>query len=504
MKDSKSKCSFGTIIFILLTISGLAGAVIYYLLYIYEPKIYHPPEDFRTSLEGDYGYGGKIYEIRDKDMKHLNGSVYLDYTGSGLYRTSQIENIFQEYKTTLFANPHSLSPASSMTTELVEEARDEILKFLGTKASEYTVIFTASATASLRLLAESFPWTNGSLYMYTRDNHNSVLGIRRWATHFGAKFRSIDESDLEGNGQRKRMSSSNTNHLFAFPAEENFAGKKLPLDLVRKFKETDFGNKFAEGNWYVLIDAAAYLPTNKLDLSKIKADFVVMSFYKIFGFPNLGALVVKNDLIPNLRKMGFAGGSVVMATCGKDFALLQPRGCSRFEDGTVPFLSIIALKEGFKKLNEIGIENISKHTWCVTRELFVRLSNLRHSNGRLVCKIYGNHFKNDPNKQGGIISLNILDSKGNYVGYNNVMQKAAKENINIRAGCHCNPGACTKINGLTDDQVEEYYKGKSSCHDSIDVVNGIPLGALRISLGAYSTMEDVEAFTRFVEKYFVE
>lgn len=504
MKPEKTKCSFSSLIFTFLCVAGLIGSVAYFYLYKYERKPYHPPEDFRTNLGDDYGYGGKIYDIRDNDMKHLNGSIYLDYTGSGLYRTSQIESVFEQYKSTLYANPHSLSPASSMTTELVEEARDEILKFLGTKASEYTVIFTASATASLRLLAESFPWSNDSLYMYTRDNHNSVLGVRRWATHFGAKFRSVDETDLEGTGQRKRMSSSNVNHLFAFPAEENFAGKKYPLDLVKKFKETDFGNKFGNGNWYVLLDCAAYLPTNKLDLSKIKADFVVLSFYKIFGFPNLGALIVKNDLLPNLRKMGFAGGSVVMATCGKDFALLQPRGCSRFEDGTIPFLSIVALKEGFKKLNELGIENISKHTWCCTRELFVRLSNLRHSNGRHVCKIYGNHFKNDPNRQGGIISLNIMNSTGSYIGYNEVMNLAAKENINIRAGCHCNPGACTKANGLSDDQVEEYYKGKSSCHDSIDIVNGIPLGAVRISLGAYSTMDDVEAITRFIEKNFVE
>lgn len=41
-----------------------------------------------TSLEKDYGYGGKIDNIHRYDMNQLNGSVYLDYTGSGLYRTS--------------------------------------------------------------------------------------------------------------------------------------------------------------------------------------------------------------------------------------------------------------------------------------------------------------------------------------------------------------------------------------------------------------------------------
>lgn len=244
-----------------------------------------------------------------------------------------------------------------------------------------------------------------------------------------------------------------------------------------------------------MLDAAAYLPTNKLDLEEYPADFVVMSFYKLFGFPNLGALIVKTSKI---------SGTVVMAACGKDFALLQPRGCSRFEDGTIPFLSIIALHEGFKKLNEIGIENISCHSWCVTRELYLRLNMIRHSNGRPVVKIYGNHANDDYKIQGPIVTLNSLNDKGGYIGYNEVMTSAAKENINIRVGCFCNPGACTRAININDDQVEEYYNNKSSCHDSIDIIDGVPLGAVRISLGAYTTLEDIEIFARFVEKYFVD
>lgn len=486
--------------FILIVVLELAAS----MYFVYRDLGESTPPNFKTPNSKYYGYDGKLNTIRRFDMKHLNGSVYLDYTGSGLYRTSQIKNIEKMYENTLFANPHSLSPASVVTTDLVESARDLVLKFLGTNAKEYSVIFTASATASLRLLAESFPWSHDSLYLYTRDNHNSVLGIRRWATHFGAKFRVANDNELESEGRRKSSSDSNTAHLFAYPIEENFAGKKYPLSWVKKFQNTDFGNKFVRGGkWYVLLDAAAYLATNSLNLTEVPADFVVMSFYKLFGFPNLGALVVKNNVIPNLRKIGFSGGSVVMATCGKDFALLQPRGCSRFEDGTIPFLAITALHEGFKKINELGIENINKHTWCVTRELFVRLNGLRHSNGRPAIRIYGNHMKNDPEKQGSIVTVNFMNSTGGYVGYNEVMQNAAKENINIRVGCFCNPGGCTSANGLTDDEVEDYYNKKTSCHDRIDIVKGIPLGAVRISLGTYTTMEDVEAFTNFVQKYFI-
>ena len=215
-----SKDCISFLLFSFVAIIGLAGGAAWFVYK--EEKPHHDPPNFLSGLDDYYGYDGKINNIVDFDLKHLNHSIYLDYTGSGLYRTSQIRNIFHQYENTLYSNPHSFSPSSRITTEYVEEARELVLKFLGTTASEYSVIFTASATASLRLLAESFPWSSNSLYLYTRDNHNSVLGIRRWATHYGAKFRMVEASELEEKGNRKRAgSSSKINHLFAYPPEEN-------------------------------------------------------------------------------------------------------------------------------------------------------------------------------------------------------------------------------------------------------------------------------------------
>lgn len=37
--------------------------------------------------------------------------------------------------------------------------------------------------------------------------------------------------------------------------------------------------------WLVVLDAAAHAPTHPLDLGKHKADFVPLSFYKLFGLP---------------------------------------------------------------------------------------------------------------------------------------------------------------------------------------------------------------------------
>ena len=55
-------------------------------------------------------------------------------------------------------------------------------------------------------------------------------------------------------------------------------------------------------------------------MNEYPASFVVMSFYKMFGFPTgIGALLVRNDVAGLLKKTYFAGGSVVTASCETDF-----------------------------------------------------------------------------------------------------------------------------------------------------------------------------------------
>lgn len=98
----------------------------------------------------------------------------------------------------------------------------------------------------------------------------------------------------------------------------------------------------------MLLDAAAFLPTNPLNLSKYPASFVVMSFYKMFGWPTgIGALLIRNDLGLILQKGYFGGGSVVTAGVDNDFVQLKPKYNEKFEDGTLDFHSIDSLRFGF-------------------------------------------------------------------------------------------------------------------------------------------------------------
>ena len=95
----------------------------------------------------------------------------------------------------------------------------------------------------------------------------------------------------------------------------------------------------------VLLDAAAFVPSQPLNLAETPADFVSVSFYKMFGYPTgLGALIIRTENVDILDKVFFGGGSVSIASSETDFHELQCKPSSKLEDGTIPFLDIIALK----------------------------------------------------------------------------------------------------------------------------------------------------------------
>ena len=193
----------------------------------------------------------------------------------------------------VYGNPHSVNPTSSAATGLVERARRAVLRYFNAPEHEYACIFTPNATGALRLVGEAYPFASGDRFLATFDNHNSVNGIREFARARGARtsYVPLRRGDLrvpDGLLERYLDDAATGGHnLFAYPAQSNFSGVKHPLEWISLAHER---------GWDVLVDCAAFVPTNRLDLSVYKPDFVPISFYKMFGYPTgLGALIARRD-----------------------------------------------------------------------------------------------------------------------------------------------------------------------------------------------------------------
>ncbi len=434
--------------------------------------------------------------LRQREYARLerDGHVYLDFTGGGLYPDSLIRRHMERLREGVFGNPHSVNPTSVAAGELVEATRRKVLDYFSAPADEYEVIFTANASQALKLIGESYPFRPGDRLLLTFDNHNSVNGIREYDRASGAETTyvpldsrmRIEDSMLE---QYLDLAESGRNNLFAFPAQSNFSGVQHPLYWIERASSR---------GWDVLLDAAAFVPTNRLDLSAVKPDYVALSFYKMLGYPTgVGALLARREALAKLHRPWFAGGTIEVASVQADNYVLA-HGEEAWEDGTLDYLNIPAVGLGLELLESVGIETVHERVTCLTRWLLDRILELSHSGGQPLVRVYG---PVETEMRGGTVAMNFLGPDGRVVDHQKIELLAAERQISLRTGCFCNPGAGEVALGLTRGEIETCFSHAGSdltleeFRGCIDPTKGT--GAVRVSLGLVSTLEDVEAFIAF-------
>ena len=440
--------------------------------------------------------------LRATDYRRLDeqGQIYLDYAGGGLYAESQGRAHLDLLAAAVFGNPHSSNPTSLASTRLAQQARSAVLEFFQAAPEEYTVIFTANASGALKLVGEAYPFAADSHYLLLFDNHNSVNGIREYARAKGARFTyvpmALPELRIDAPRLRRalRAEPAARHKLFAYPAQSNFSGVQHALDWI--------GEAQALG-WDVLLDAAAFAPSNRLDLSRWHPDFVPLSFYKMFGYPTgVGCLIARRAALARLRRPWFAGGTITIASVQADSHYLA-EGAAGFEDGTLNYLALPAVEIGLRHLAGVGLDTIHERVRCLTDWLLEQLAALRHASGRPLVRLYG---PADTEMRGGTIAFNLYDPEGRVIPPLRVEQAANAVNISLRTGCFCNPGAGENALGLGHEDLRIYFEqahGISYEQFAADLArrHGGPAGAVRISLGLVSTFADVYHLVQFVETF---
>ncbi|XP_044071197.1 molybdenum cofactor sulfurase [Siniperca chuatsi] len=464
-----------------------------------------------------YGYEGNLQDVIEKEFTRTKGITYLDHAAATLYPESLVRDYCQDISRNVYGNPHSHNPSSRLTHDTVERVRYRVLQHFNATPEEYSVIFTSGCTAALKLVAESFPWRPpteseaGSHFCYLTDSHTSVVGIRGVTSGRGVVTLPVSPQEVENRAKDEAQGEDvicQTPHLFCYPAQSNFSGRKYPLSHVKGIQARRlYPACDHQGHWFVLLDAASHVSCSPLNLQDCPADFIPISFYKMFGFPTgLGALLVRNDTAGKLKKTYFGGGTAAAYLSGEDYYVHAANISDRFEDGTVSFLDIIAVNHSFEALYRItgGMHNIQQHTFGLARYTYMLLSSLCHGNGRPVAQIYTEGQFESPSTQGAILNFNLMDSHGQIIGYSQVDRMACLFNIHVRTGCFCNTGACQSFLGITNQQMRRNLQAGHVCGDSIDLVDGQPTGSVRVSFGYMSTFEDCQKFLNFVAECFVQ
>ncbi|MGB8648799.1 MAG: aminotransferase class V-fold PLP-dependent enzyme [Anaerolineae bacterium] len=439
-------------------------------------------------------------ELRATEYARLDrgGHIYLDYTGGGLYADRQVRAHMDLLLGHVFGNPHSSNPTSQAMTHHIERVRTRVLEFFNASPDEYVVILTQNASGALKLVGESYPFGPGGNYLLSFDNHNSVNGIREFARAKGARVTYapvlppdmyIDEARLD---EYLDLAAVEAHNLFAYPAQSNFSGVQHALEWIDR--------AHAKG-WDVLLDGAAFVPSNRLDLGRWHPDFVSISFYKIFGYPTgVGCLLARKETLRRLHRPWFAGGTITVASVQPDRYYLA-EGAEAFEDGTLNYLTLPAVAIGLDHIAQIGIDTIHTRVKCLTGWLLEQMTALAHHNGAPLAHLYG---PVSTERRGGTITFNFYNPQGHFIDHRLVEQRANEVNISLRTGCFCNPGGGELALGLSASELTSCFIRKP---DRLTVdefrrcIDDKSTGAVRISVGLATTFADVYRFIQFARSF---
>lgn len=441
-------------------------------------------------------YSQEIDSIVAEHFPQLAHDVYLDHAGTTIVPATVLHRSTACLLQQPLGNPHLQLWVSRASDEWVETARRKVLRYMfgvGAGDDTYDLVFVANATAGVKLVAEGMRDTFGSAwhYRFAEDCHTSVVGARELA----GTWECVPSDCVQAvPAPQPPASQPPTPTLVAWTGQSNLNGERWGCEVSTPA--------------YTLFDAALLCTTRPPRLGPNGPDFVVCLFYKIFGCPDLGALVFRKLAAARVfaGRRYFGGGSVDALSPSTPFVARTARWADRLADGTLPIHSIVQLDVALDWHREVygSFEAVLRHVAGLTVYAAAVLGRLAHANGRPMVQLlhpprwdYG-----DPARQGPILALLLRSPDGTPAGYHDFERMAVLLRVLVRTGTVCNIGGVMRYTGMDPAAVEQNYHRGHRCGDSMDVIDGVDTGVVRVLFGAMSRKLDVDAFADQVQQYF--
>ncbi|XP_057482572.1 uncharacterized protein LOC130769306 [Actinidia eriantha] len=275
-----------------------------------------------------YQSSEKIDHLRVDEYENLSGStskVCLDYCGFGLFSFLQTvhyweSSTFSLSEITANLSNHALYGGAEKGT-VEHDIKTRIMDYLNIPENEYGLVFTVSRGSAFKLLAESYPFhTNKKLLTMFDHDSQSVNWMAQGARDKGAKVCSawfkwptlkLCSTDLRKQiSNKKKRKKDSAVGLFVFPVQSRVTGAKYSYQWMALAQQN---------NWHVLLDAGSLGPKDmdSLGLSLFRPDFIITSFYRVFGYDptGFGCLLIKKSVMGSLQSQsGHTGSGIVKIT----------------------------------------------------------------------------------------------------------------------------------------------------------------------------------------------
>ena len=376
--------------------------------------------------------------------------IYLDSGATAQKPLCVIEREAELYKS-LNANIHrGVHHLSDRMTALYEQARESVAAFINAGHKE-EVIFTAGATASINLVAQSwcsrFLKEGDNIVISQIEHHSNIVPWQMAAERVGATLRVIpvaDNGELEMEALDTLIDSRTA--LVAVTQASNTLGTQPDLKAII--------DKAHAAGAVVLVDGCQGIVHNSVDVVAMDCDFYAFSGHKLYAPTGIGVLYGKREILDSMPPFMGGGDMVDKVTFARTTYAPLPL---KFEAGTANFVGAVTLAEAIHFLQNIGVAEIEAHERMLTRYATEQLLTIEG------LTIYGTTENKAP-----VISFNVAGCDHYDIGM--ILDKMG---IAIRTGHHCAQPTMERFN-----------------------VNGM----CRASFGLYNTTDEIDALVKGVAR----
>lgn len=375
--------------------------------------------------------------------------IYLDNSATSFPKPREVREKMNECLKRYCANPGRSGHGISMKIgEEVYECREKIAKMFNT-ADPKRVIFTSNTTSALNLAVKGTVRRGGHIIITSMEHNSVVRPVYKLSEARGVEY-SIANANIYGRVDPmtvKALIRPDT-ELIAVIHASNVCGTVNPV--------REIGEMAKEHNIPLLVDGAQSGGAIPIDMKKDNISMLALAGHKaLYGPMGTGVLCLGEGVNPDTLTEGGTGSN------SRDPR--QPEELpDKYESGTVNAVGICGLSKGIDFINRVGMETIFNHEMMLTKTLLEDLSVIKG------VKIHGHITCAD---RVGVVSVTIdgVDS----VEAGTILDE--EYGIAVRAGYHCAYLAHATLNTRST-------------------------GTIRLSVGAFNTVNDVKAASRAINE----
>jgi cysteine desulfurase/selenocysteine lyase len=384
--------------------------------------------------------------------QQVNGKplVYLD-NGATTQKPQVVIDAIANYYRTTNSNVHrGAHTLSDQATQMFEDARITMQKFLNAEKSE-EIIWTRGTTESINLVAQTWVRSNvkagDEIIISGMEHHSNIVPWQMVCEQTGAILKVIpvlDDGSLDYDGYLKLLSDKTK--FVAVVHVSNALGTLNPVeDIIREAHKV--GAK-------TLIDGAQAVAHWDIDVQALDCDFYAFSGHKLFGPTGLGVLYGKEALLNAMPPYQGGGEMILHVSFEKTTYNVLPY---KFEAGTPNIAGAIAMAAAVDYLNSLDRIALAKHEDAL----------LARAN-ELAAQTDGLRLIGTSKNKASVFSFLIDGTHPHDVG-----TLLDQQGIAVRTGHHCAMPVMEQFD--------------------------IP-GTVRASFTFYNTLEEVDALFKAIEK----